>query len=780
MAQTSASFVNAATPSADPITSTYRFPDQIETRPITPVENLANHYDNEETVNQFRLLASSYVNSYFIVREKYRRNWMVYDAMSKCMTNRAIASIENLRGVNTTDKQRAQTGSTYFHRLLQQHSAILSSILLSKRVPGQYNTISNAGVDGSDQDDKPAADQMNSLLEYTSKIDDWATKFIEFSYQIHKNGNVPVLFYMNRKAEYVRRMRPKIEVEEVQQADPMTGMPVTVQAGAKVVGEEPYWEEMITENWPSWKTLDIMMVMADELRGDLCNQDCVVLVSIRSKDEIYNDIRDGVFGEKAGDMLNEKFSTWTKSDRLSQSMRDRLLNMGLTMSVNDLSKYWLQWDVFMRAPIDQGKWDANNPPALYWGTLIGNDITNAACVRLVRNPDPDGEIPLKMIHAMPDDPDLLYHKALGDVVRSDYAVECTVKNQFIDCVSNKLEAPFIAVEGQVRKTQDFTFKRNGVWWVQNKDALEWLGNKISDTTQTALPFLQFIKDDMQSAAGMSENMAGASYGARTSALEANNIQQQTSMPHMIQSRYILSQLLPWLLRKHASYWQAYGIPQQVYSISDSPKQYQLDPMQMKGPFDIKIDIMDDFEDTIVQGNRQLSFLQTVASIPQAAQAVDIVEGLKSVARKLGIKDIAWIRRMPTDDAVDVANTENMLMQQGQMAHPTQGENHNVHLQIHQGELAKWAGLGGTAEGQWVEMFLKPHIAETEQMAAGGGGGMMAGGAAQGAMAGAGTASGTELTPGAPPPATSGNASAGEELGNEIAAAFGAQTPQVGA
>ncbi len=740
------------------------FPEQMPVQPIAPMDADMNLAEDREVVGPFQTLAAQYFEAFDEQQSYYRDLWRVYDGMGKCMQNRALMKEEKAEGANSPNDTRSQVGSTTFQRGTSQAAALVASILLGKKVPGGYSTRGTDNVEESYEDGKPQAASLNTLLEFTARADKWAKKFYEIPNYLMRMGNIPVMVALNRRKTMVRRMEPIYEPVETGDVDPITGEPVMV---AQKVGEEPVWEEKIVENFPTLRMLPVDCVFADVMRDDLNTHDCVLIASQRTKSEILSDVQDGYFVPTLMEKLNATNAVSTNPPN-QDAIDDRLQNRNLPTPQKEMPNQYTQWDVYMRCPIDnQGKWaEDTEKPELFLGTFIGDDLSTAVCARLTQNPDPDGEIPIIMLHARPEDSDMLYHVAPGDLVRSNYSVECTIKNLSIDSKTKRLEAPWVATEGEVNETQDFSFNQQRVLWEKSKGALRWLGSEVPDTTVGDMEFLNFIQQDSMIAIGMNQNEMGMSYGARTSSYEASNIQAQSSRPNLMQARYIIEQLVPWLLFKHWRYWEAYGIDGQIVSITDQPKQYSVDPNMLHGPFDIKVDVLDEYEDTVLQGDKMFRFLQTLSTIPQMANSVDWTDAARKVGMKLGLHDVSFIKNMPDEDSDTVAEAENVMMQQGIMARPKQGENHAAHLKRHKAKRLEWKGLDNTPQGQWVAMYLEPHIEETEAMAGGeaSGAGAMAGG-----MGGPGMG---QLTPGAPPPGISGNQSEGESRGNMLAAAQG--------
>jgi hypothetical protein len=99
------------------------------------------------------------------------------------------------------------------------------------------------------------------------------------------------------------------------------------------------------------------------------------------------------------------------------------------------SDLFLKWDVYQWAPIDGEAYSDEADYELYWSTVIGNDLAKGIPVRMDKDFDPDGEIPIKMIKVIPDDADMFYSMSWSEAVRAMYSIECTLWEQTIDNIS---------------------------------------------------------------------------------------------------------------------------------------------------------------------------------------------------------------------------------------------------------------------------------------------------------------------------------------------------------
>lgn len=705
----------------------------------TSFEKSNNLAESKELADSFLKEADTYYTRYESDRKVDMEDvWKIADYMYKCGKNRTLAAEEIDVGANTPDdNERAQTGSTLFYRQVNQLASQGVSVMMSRDVPLKYVPISTEDVSGSSEDSRMIANQLNTLIKWTIKKDRFNLKAINFWHQIYKYGNIPVSIQMIRKLE-TRTVRDNIYAS-IPNPDGSSGVPV-------LTGHNYREEEFVTENYPSISLIPIENLYADMNIGNIQDQNCVIVESLKNKSQIFSEIRTGNYRDLTKE-LTDKF-LWDGVAG-SQVRKDRKDNLNQTTTDETMSGQYLIRDIFMRCPINGSSWDAEgSEPLLYFGTVIGNDMKSGLLAGLERNKDPNDRIPIEMIHCLPDDDNNLYHISPAEIVRSNYSVECTIKNQMIDNGTLVLSPPLVVLEGGHDVT-DFTFKRNAVWQVRQPNAITSL--EVRDITQSMPQFLEYIKADNNQALGTDKPFMGESFGARTSALESSNIYRNSIQPHLIRVRFILDQLLGFCGMNWKDYWQNFSVPGQVVAITDQEEQTTIYPERLHGEFDIEVDIVDEFEDDVVTQNRINEAMKLIAMSPEFAKRCNITELLRQwfVKNKF---DASRLVNEPQDaDAVSVANNENlMMMSNGVPAMVKPGENMQVHLSIHEGEKLRYRGI----ESHYPNyQLLEQHIEETKM-------------AIQQAI------QGVQNQP-------TGNQSqgAGEMGGNEIAAAQGNMAPQ---
>jgi hypothetical protein len=136
------------------------------------------------------------------------------------------------------------------------------------------------------------------------------------------------------------------------------------------------------------------------------------------------------------------------------------------------------------------------------------------------------------------------------------------------------------------------------------------------------------------------------------------------------------------------------------------------PAEVKGEFDIEINIVDEYENDILKDQRIYEAISLLASNPQLMQYVDLSQLVVEWMRRMGI-DPSKIVVQPGDfDASEIARQENRDMSAGQPATVKPGENLRIHLAEHEGERLRYKGIEDEFPG--VASLLDQHITETKQ------------------------------------------------------------------
>lgn len=653
---------------------------------MAPKQNMTitNLAENADIAIQFQQVAQSAYEQNKSMREQFEDTWKVADYMNKCAQNRTLNSTEKSQGANLADDSRANLGSTMFHRQVAQMASTGVSVELSRPAPWKYESIYSAGVHNSMEEGEAEANQQNSLTRYTMKHDRYKKKATDFWFALCKYGNLPLMI----EWKFVVKAVPIVEPSYETLIDNETGEETVVQTGTNIVVKE-----MVVAAHPTQTNINISQLYADPYIGDLQDQTSVVVLSLVHKADILNDVNNGLYSQKMYDELNED-QIWDGTTG-ADFKKEMLANLNLGYDENSVSDIYLKWGIYHRIPVDGKNWDdKKSVPVWHLGVVIGNDISSGKLMTLIRNPDPDDQVPIIMVNMYPDDADLLYHVAPADVIRSNYSTECTLKEMAVDNMGLVNTPPLKVIDG-MHMVKDFTFKKNALWHMYDQSAVEQM--TVRDNTQSTIGLLEYIQQDQRMALSTDKNQLGESYGARTTATEAGYINSQTQQPNLVWISYVIDQKCEFMARKYLSFWKTYGSPQIIQQITDMPLIPDVYPVDFKGEFNIEINIVDEYKDDITSSNVIRDVIRMVAQSPQllksATHEVDIGELMKDVFFKSGLNGDKYIKTPQDGDAGRMAEFENIAMlQNGEQVEVHPDDNDVVHIRKHEGALLQWSGI----------------------------------------------------------------------------------------
>jgi hypothetical protein len=434
--------------------------------------------------------------------------------------------------------------------------------------------------------------------------------------------------------------------------------------------------------------------------------------------EIVDGIRKGLYHP---DTLAElgRAQLWDGSSGGFDNESKKKDNRGMTRApTNQGTGQYLKREIFVNLPVDEEKetWDElKNVPKRYRVTMFGNQPKQSVVARIERNQEPDDTIPIALIHANPDDHDLLYHISDFEVIRSNIATETTLIRQVIDNSTLVNKPPLIEVEGAVRGN-DRSFGPDARYVVDDLNSISTFN--IRDVSQPSIAILEYIKDDSNTANSIDKNMVGESFGARTSALEANTISGNSRRPNIVNIEYILEQFIGFVAERYKVLWEAYGRHDQIVQITDEAgERVFVRPKEVGGEYDIVIDIVDDIKNAEVEAQRLINGAQVYAQNPQLAQTMDWGLFSETLAEKL-FGTNKFISQPVDGDAEAMAKTNVLLMlNQGVTPSITPNMNIKKHLEVYREERRRLMG----AEEQYPNVVLLDQIIEQlEAMEKGGG------------------------------------------------------------
>jgi len=658
---------------------------EIEVTPALFNTGVVNLAENEDITGQVIMCVHDYEARYTGQREEWDRDtdgiWNLQDAMWRCGLNDAAVQSEKQHGANEPDEwERAKVGSTLLYRQVTQKASNLYAVMTSRDMPFNYDPISDSEFEKT-EDAEDRATKLNLLAKWSMKNDNFKVKAIDFSTQLYKRGNTPVM------VEWIQEIgKKKVKV------------PVFAEDGVTIERYDTQEFEGTIVNRPTFRLFDIKSLYADTAIGNIQDQECVIVTSIVSITDIATEIRNGSYRDGLLEDLG-KDNQWDGFSGGNDGQDSQKENRGLDLHQSDAGTgQYLKREVFVNLPIDQGEgkkasdanWDiAKNVPERYRVTMIGNTPTTSLVACIQRNPEPDDAIPIELIHANPDDDNYLYHISDYEVVRSDIAVETTVLRQLVDNNTLVNKPPLVEEEGAVRGN-DRTFSPTARWKADNINAIKTFD--IRPLAQENIPVLEYIKDDANNANAIDKNSVGESFGARTTGIEASNINANSRRPNIVKIEYALEQLFQFYAKRLKVNWEAYGRHDQIIQITDENEtRVFIKPENLGGEYDIVIDVVDDMKDDEVKAQRLINGANTFATIPQLASQVDWSMIAEEMADSL-FGTTKFVTGDNDGDAIENAKRNVVtILNTGVIPEFTPNMNLKKHLEIFKQERKRWVG-----------------------------------------------------------------------------------------
>lgn len=676
-------------------------PTEVETIPkpknLRSIFRGANLADDPELCKMVMGYLDKYYQKYRADRSEMEELWRTMDWMWKCGQDETIRETERTRldrqGDDLTKTKAQKVGSTMFFKIIRSLAAQFVNVLFSKTDPFHYRSRSNPELFYSDQEAAMLANQHNLVMRWCRDQENFTVKSIEFLTQLLKYGNAPVICRWFRKS-----------------AEVLDRWPVGKDQKGKMktkIGRR----DVLTDNRFTWDSINIENLYADLNIGDMQKQNCIITLS----SAILNEILDG---KRVGDYINvdkvNEDHLYPGSSDNDETRRAKETNAGIDSTSSDSNTgTFLMWDSMVYLPIDDkaeiGKrWNPKtNIPRKFWVTVV-KDFTNGVVLRIERNPDPDDEMPINMIHHLPDDSDKLYHISLAQILRGNYSESTTTKEQLIDAKTMAMNRPLKAKRGEVYvDTGDLKFSSDKIYTVENENSLtEFALAPVPQVAET----LGYIDADSDEAAGNNRATRGEPMGGRTSSSEASNAYAAASLPNKMLIKYVFHQWLSWLARKGIRYWHIYAQDNQTIKITNEQGvAITVRPIELYGDFDVAIDIVDEFENNLIQEQSMSFAAQNL--IPVFIDVMNKREAAKLFFDKILHTDISKIIK-PDDSEQQKAEAraENTSMMDGKNVYALPTDDHNVMLREH--KAFRMMYRGAEAENPNVALIDK-HIEEHE-------------------------------------------------------------------
>lgn len=519
------------------------------------------------------------------------------------------------------------------------------------------------------------------------------------------------------------------------------------------------WENKsrIICDWPALVRPDMKDVLFDT---QIKNEQLWPLLSMRGQTQLAN-----LWGMQSngdimnvGDITKSHFYQGESTGTLSDQLDARQSNAGEdgdTQAPNGLVDCYTIW---VRLPIDvkTGTWNEKKKLPTWFKTLWAGDIRGTPlCLMMSPNPTFTPYLPYKLLHSHEDDKGAI-GIGLSTLLESFVAMEKYLLQNAFDNIRERTWAPWICEYGSVSK-RDKTYDPDTgreLWWKQQgaEDPHE---ITVTDTTGTVVSFHELIQKLSDDTGGVNKTLQGEPLGSRTSSNEASNVYEQGMKPALVDAGFKAGQILPFVGFWVQRFWRLFGDPRRTMIITHGGETREIKPTELWGPLRVRVTSIKNFMDSIISRQEENQFLSTVYPLMQERMAPEAKDEMfRQVAknRQVFTGVDKWFGGGGDADAKKnaQAETEAILMNGVRDDVPQQGENHTVHLSVHEPHVAEY-GLFPDADPEAVQA-MDLHIQQHKNMAG-----------QQGAAQGAPQAAAPESAP----------RNAGEAAGDMMGAAGGA-------
>ncbi len=593
---------------------------------------------------------------------------------------------------DTSSDQHQPTMSNYpslafwkRHRTLtSQEKAI---ILGSEEMPARFDPIPDC-ADYTEDEGTRVAEGENLMLFHAFDRDNTRFKMGQSIYYVDKYGQELI------SSEYDYRTEEREDRVRIQKG----------QNTAKFKWEKR--NRVIADN-PTYIRHDLRWAWYDCKIDDMQKQQCIILMSVCGLADIWQEVRDGHYVKPEG--LDARHLFFDEDD--DDTLQTRKTNAG-DESSSDYTGQFVQYNIWVRVPIDdKGVWNEDEVlPTWHWATFIGYLNNEPICVRLNPNPYHHKGNPFKLIHAYEDDKGAV-HMGLVDILQAnDDEVRVTV-NEMIDNKTLRTKKQTI-VEQNSLLTKDLTAGANKVI-VKRPGTPDPHEIEIQDTTITAIPFLRWLEEDGDKAAGTDKPIIGEAMGGRTAATEARNVYKEAMKIMLDKAYYLADQLLPWVAEQFSELWRQYADPKRVVAIDYQGQRYEVKPSELWGPMRVTVTSVKKFEEDAMSRMEENNLIATGYQFLAALMGREgATEFWRQVLKRRKYRNVdSFFPKVNDYEAREVARMENdQILYQGQWDAPKQEENQEIHLEEHESFLAAYKALPAEQQNAQNMALLVQHIA----------------------------------------------------------------------
>jgi len=588
-------------------------------------------------------------------REKFEESMQKADEMVRLADSQSKQE-ENL----TRDEVDRRPDIVY--RIIRAVSSAEADVMVPLGdLPVKYGPKDTAD-DARLQEGRVIADQQNAVLEYGLIADDRRRKLRDGFFFLNKYG--AVFMYMNWRYEE-RKCREKVVAERDED-----GLPTRLE-----------WRTVKkVEQYPEWQALDIKDTWFDCNVTDMQNQQCIIIRD-------YPDLSELVQMQASSQYMNVGNLTQEhayKGESSSTVLGDRQRNAGESGGASEPTGAMVRFNVFIREPIDEesGKRDPEKYyPKWYWATFIGDlESGKSVCVRLIRLPFPEDEVPCKLWHALPDDKGA-FHNGPCDLLAPAYDEYKTALDQWTDSKNTILNAPYVTEEGAIINDDKSFGPRKLIIMKRGKFGL-FKRMEIPSVTNDITQHLLYLEERIKETGGASKALLGEAHDGRTTATEADDIASQQVKPSVVKMNYEADGLA-WMAKWDMKLWRNFATSDLIIAVTYGGRVREVKPSELYGDLTIKVETVHEYEkDTMQRAEEDRLLSLTLDRLPSEMQ----IKLITSIYRRRGLPVDDWIPQERETDSRNIAKQEFESLQMGVWDEPEDGENHPVHIDQHKNDL----------------------------------------------------------------------------------------------
>jgi len=646
-----------------------------------PKTNVVSEKSLPELMSRISTAFEMYVSQRAQANEQnIDKSYQFADWMYNGGTHRGHFDVNRRKWVPRYVEGKSNIGSLVFHRQVNTLAGMLGAVIYGSDRLWEYTDIETDTSDIARQTGLATAKQMNALAQYVAKLDGLLEKLIEFTVGIFKWSNVFALITVNRKTRRVATLK---------------GL------GNDLVPRFSYTERQEIP-YPSVEFPYPASVYADACIKNIQDQSCVVVLTPTTRVALHGERK--YFDKELYEKVRWENVAW---DGALGANPDSNVGSGLdTSSV-------LRWDAYVHVPMTGNEIDDDNgEDTLLWVTAVGNSPQDIVPIRVVKDFDPDGEIPLQIVRAVPDMSPNLYHPFLSDILLPVYAARCAIANAMIDHDALLVDPPLEILRSA--GAREFTYKPGSKWVVDAHGAVRPVD--VPGNPLVSLQLANLLEDDMKRALATDPSKMGEYAGARTTAIEIMRVTAATDAAVAIRNSYILSQLLPWLARKYVSYIRQY-MPIEVVNGILGEMLYAPPQAKYIGEYDVQVNIVSQHMDDQMRKMMGRELLAMIASNPlllrSKSHEVDVAKLLKQVLNdaRFNTSEIVLDKSSEPEAEMNARNKIQLMLVTGVYQPPQDGEDWAVHARVAKSEVVRWRGISPetdrrAANIQLIEQYAK--------------------------------------------------------------------------